>query len=1548
MLRISFVALLATSLTLSAAGCGSSTPSPAPSGGADAGADSSTTTDGGTSTDGGISTDTPPSCECSTDADCAGAAAGVCSAAICNADCACEVIPPEAGGPCNDNSSCTNDSCLPEPSCAGGGAVIGGRCYQVVSDPETLDWDAAAASCEASGGSLASIGDASENEGLRDAIAEGCGAEPAYIGLSYAAGAYSWADGGSTDYLNLSSATHAEGGAVMAADGTWQFGAVTATCYVCEAATQPFTCEYTQVAASDPAASAEVCNGVDDDCDGVADNGGSALCDDGNPCTVGACGGEEGCAWEPVDCDDGIGCTVDTCDPSVGCVHTPDESLCDDGVDCTVETCDALLGCTSMPNDTFCDDGQDCTADDICDEAEGCIHVIALDLCDDGFACTTETCTPGEGCSYSTDDTLCSDGNVCTTDACVEGAGCVFAPVDVLCDDGNACTTVDSCIDGACVGDVPLKCDDGVVCTADQCDPGVGCIAPLETECSSPGPLGGLFQGTADLTVVTMDGIQEEGVNTCTLTISITIDASADPQLQGWADGKCEGDSIGLDGGPMGPFGWGWNPRITGSIGANNTLVGSVEWQSIFSSGFWLPTPFSIDATPDENGIVTATLNETVATDHQDLVNIWTGTLQMHRVLIEGTCCAPDGACAPGTDAECYAKGWAFTANDAGLCCFGEEDCQVTTEAECTALSGGFQVSPLGACCSSEGCDVGTEVGCEAKSGIYTPKRDCSDDNGDLLPDVCPVPTSYGAAAGCAGLPTGNDLVFSPGGLFDITLSSDAGWADNGGQIEPAGALSLVLPDPFGELAFPQGASLSVDCAGNTLTGSTPFPDLGQFPEWPALDATVTTPSVAFGFDFGHALEATVPIAAGRPYMYLQATSQTIATIGDNVAITGPGDTFELFVDPTDPAVLAYAVGDTLSDAAGEKVKALGLGVSQQGTLSWEGNLPLNNKPVHMNGHVWARGKFSLIPVPKIDTLTLDGDVIINVGDAVDLIEPVAKSLLAGDWAALEQALPSGQDVFDAIEIGSNANALDLNFDALSITVAQATWTANDGVFTFRGEGFSPGVGAGELMEALSKLTFQSTGAVWGTVTESWFRITTEADLSAGPFSLTGAQVIIDSDKGIIIKSGEAELDWDGFLDALTSIDLDCDFDNGFSCALGGVTLASFSGSFGDDGVSISAFMGLPVLGEVALDATVDSDGSFVLTGSATQGLPGFGVQSIAVTVSNTGLAISASQDLLGQTLGLSGSVTFDGDFAMTGTMDSTDLLGFNTSKLSVEVTNDGVWANGSMGMPWGSLSLDVVATTDIDDWELVATGTLAPFGYELGAIEATASAGDATLKLEGYLDIAFLGDAKLEGQISPNTFELTGTADLEPGGFELAEAEVELNSSGVRIAAEVDLAGLASIDISGEVETDGDFELTSSANVDLPVGLVDLSADATLKKSGSTVTLKGDAEADLGPFHFDSGYTIKSSGYFDWDATASVSKKVKEKVCIIWCETFYAKLSGELKARINSKGDFKVSIDADACIQGDDICVGAGGSVKSNGKVCVELLEIDFCFDLF
>ncbi len=169
----------------------------------------------------------------------------------------------------------------------------------------------------------------------------------------------------------------------------------------------------------------EVCNHIDDDCDGEVNE---FTCDDGSNCTTEHCNPAMGCVFTPVvgKCDDGKTCTVD--DACSQGVCTGEKRDCADDNPCTMDSCKANKGCVHEASDgANCDDGSPCTVGDAC-KGDVCMPGPAKD-CDDGIKCTEDLCHKASGtCIHAAEDKLCDDGDADTTDTCDESKGCVNLP----------------------------------------------------------------------------------------------------------------------------------------------------------------------------------------------------------------------------------------------------------------------------------------------------------------------------------------------------------------------------------------------------------------------------------------------------------------------------------------------------------------------------------------------------------------------------------------------------------------------------------------------------------------------------------------------------------------------------------------------------------------------------------------------------------------------------------------------------------------------------------------------------------------------------------------------------------------------------------------------------------------------------------------------------------------------------------------------------------------------------------------------------------------
>jgi MYXO-CTERM domain-containing protein len=186
----------------------------------------------------------------------------------------------------------------------------------------------------------------------------------------------------------------------------------------------------------------EVCNALDDNCDGSVDEG-DALCGDREVCSAGVCVPK--CGSNEFKCPTGR-----VCGPGSVCVEAACRDVtCEAGKVCQGGECvDSCTGVT-CPHGRACRNG-------------GCVDPCVGIECDEGFACVLGVCTSCE-CSACTDSTVCavtpetSGAKLCVESGCenktcAAGTHCAAGEckdncADVICPEGQLCSM------GECIAD---------------------------------------------------------------------------------------------------------------------------------------------------------------------------------------------------------------------------------------------------------------------------------------------------------------------------------------------------------------------------------------------------------------------------------------------------------------------------------------------------------------------------------------------------------------------------------------------------------------------------------------------------------------------------------------------------------------------------------------------------------------------------------------------------------------------------------------------------------------------------------------------------------------------------------------------------------------------------------------------------------------------------------------------------------------------------------------------------------------------------------------
>ncbi len=186
-------------------------------------------------------------------------------------------------------------------------------------------------------------------------------------------------------------------------------------------------------------ASAERCDNIDNDCNGMTDDG-SGLCRPSEVCANGVC--VPGC-FEGT-CADGQTCTTDGRCVETACIGV----TCPAGQRCSGGTC--VGGCSGV----VCPHGQQCAGG-------ACIDLCNVLMCDSSSVCQDGMCIPMCPCH------ACATDEICGADGRCAPAGCDLT----TCDPGFYCRAgacIDACLDTDGMG-TPAMCPPSFHCEAGNC-----------------------------------------------------------------------------------------------------------------------------------------------------------------------------------------------------------------------------------------------------------------------------------------------------------------------------------------------------------------------------------------------------------------------------------------------------------------------------------------------------------------------------------------------------------------------------------------------------------------------------------------------------------------------------------------------------------------------------------------------------------------------------------------------------------------------------------------------------------------------------------------------------------------------------------------------------------------------------------------------------------------------------------------------------------------------------------------------------------------------
>jgi hypothetical protein len=576
-------------------------------------------------------------------------------------------------------------------------------------------------------------------------------------------------------------------------------------------------------------------------------------------------------------------------------------------------------------------------------------------------------------------------------------------------------------------------------------------------------------------------------------------------------------------------------------------------------------------------------------------------------------------------------------------------------------------------------------------------------------------------------------LMFVGGpGVGDNTCRPVAGfalcgeWTDHADYSDVVGDATI---ETLGLTIHLPAADLRVTLDPPALVGEVDFalPGVGMLSDWSVfgpLPRAQVQLGLGAGLDSVEIGGVDLPLADEHPYLVFEIDGGLELLGGNAIVSASAGPTAKVIIDPLDP--LIYLEGDIVTELTGGFVTDGAVGVSLQGALPWASEAEL------YNGDNWKHRK-------------------------------VSGHLLAGGTVQLGQ-----YPVY------------------LSSTVVIDADRDRDGQWV------------SDPFESKDDFRLGADGGL----AVGWDKGGVSLTLPLGSGS-----VVYDAPAGLLMVAGELDVNpYSG-----------TPFESLFVGAEGGYLWGHFDDT---DDFTLHVEVEAPILGFPASDVemTLTEDG--ITFGGTFRPAYGdfFGDQSVQVI----------------------GSMDTDGQFMMQGGVNL-NVGGFELAQAVATWTNDGLWVHGWTEVPGVSAAVWVQGSLQTNGaFELTGSTTFSPLGLTMAATTVTLS--NAGVALTGRVDVPGLGEVLVHGSVQANgAFELSGVADFEPFGLSLANSAVTVSNAGIFMESTLEVPGLSSVRVGGEVGLDGTFELSGDA--DLEVKGFEL-ARAHVEVSGEGVHIDGRIDA--------------------------------------------------------------------------------------------------------